>query len=71
MMPFEILYVFSFELIGKEESLEDLQRTFVKMFGGDLAKMMDEGNPTVKKRARDSGSNIRAAPKRNTTSYRC
>ena len=54
-----------------EESLEDLQRTFVKMFGGDLAKMMDEGNPTVKKRARDSGSNIRAAPKRNTTSYRC
>lgn len=61
-----------------EESMEDLQRTFVEMFGGDLAKMMNEENPTVKERARDSGSNIRAAPKRNTTnvnangsSYHC
>ncbi|PHT99009.1 DnaJ -like protein subfamily B member 6 [Capsicum chinense] len=61
-----------------EESLEDLQRTFVEMFGGDLAKMMDDENPTAKKRARDIGCSTRAAPKRNNanvnangTSYHC
>ncbi|KAF3647093.1 putative MADS-box protein isoform X1 [Capsicum annuum] len=62
----------------EEESLEDLQRTFVEMFGGDLAKMMDDENPTAKKRARDIGCSTRAAPKRNNanvnvngTSYHC
>uniref|UniRef100_M1CB79 DnaJ n=1 Tax=Solanum tuberosum TaxID=4113 RepID=M1CB79_SOLTU len=49
----------------KEESLEDLQRTFVDMFGGDLAKMMGDGTSTAKKRARDSGCSKRAASKRN------
>ncbi|KAG9129788.1 hypothetical protein Leryth_016000 [Lithospermum erythrorhizon] len=35
---------------GQEESLEDLQRTFVEMFGGDLANTMENEDPTVKKR---------------------
>lgn len=35
------------------------------MFGGDLAKMMGDGAPTAKKRARDSGCSTRAASKRN------
>ncbi|XP_059313267.1 uncharacterized protein LOC132064335 [Lycium ferocissimum] len=61
-----------------EESLEDLQRTFVEMFGGDFARMMDDENPTAMKRARDVGCSTSAAPKRNSanfnansTSYNC
>ncbi|KAG8363876.1 hypothetical protein BUALT_Bualt19G0068100 [Buddleja alternifolia] len=50
----------------KEESLEDLQKTFVDLFGEDLAGMMHEGNdPTVRKRARDIGCSARSAAKRN------
>lgn len=56
---------FIVELNWKEESLEDLQRTFVEMFGGDLAKMMGDENPAAKKRARDTGCSIRVAPKRS------
>ncbi|KAL3515982.1 hypothetical protein ACH5RR_022884 [Cinchona calisaya] len=58
---------------AEEESLEDLQRTFLEMFGGDLAKMMESDHPTTDKRSRNSGSSVRAAPKRNNscgTSYR-
>ncbi|CAI9103490.1 OLC1v1001981C1 [Oldenlandia corymbosa var. corymbosa] len=51
-----------------EESLEDLQRTFVEMFGGDLAKMMGNDDPTTKKRSRDVGSTARATPKRSNSS---
>lgn len=57
---------------AEEESLEDLQRTFVEMFGGDLAKMMENDDKTTKKRTRDGGSSVRAAPKRSNscgTSY--
>ncbi|CAK9148517.1 unnamed protein product [Ilex paraguariensis] len=58
---------------GKEESLEDLQMTFLEMFGGDLAKMTEESDPTAKKRARHAAPNM--APKRNAnataTSFRC
>ncbi|KAL8553886.1 hypothetical protein ACS0TY_002235 [Phlomoides rotata] len=51
----------------KEESLEDLQKTFVELFGDDLANMMEErDDPTSRKRARNSGSNTQAAPKRST-----
>lgn len=50
----------------KEESLEDLQRTFVDLFGEDLAGMINESNdPTVRKRGCGTSSNARAAPKRN------
>ncbi|PIN21859.1 hypothetical protein CDL12_05428 [Handroanthus impetiginosus] len=49
----------------KEESLEDLQKTFVELFGEDLADMMGESeDPAARKRARDGGSNARGAPKR-------
>lgn len=34
----------------EEETLEDLQRTFMEMFGGDLAKMMGNDDPTAKMR---------------------
>ncbi|KAL3538245.1 hypothetical protein ACH5RR_001611 [Cinchona calisaya] len=57
---------------AKEESIEDLQRTFVEMFGGDLTKMMENDDQMTKKKARGSGSTARAAPKRNNsigTSY--
>nr|GMD09387.1 DnaJ homolog subfamily B member 8-like [Ipomoea batatas] len=59
------------------ESLEDLQRTFVEMFGRDLANMMDNEDPMVKKRPRDSGPSLRTAQNRtsningNGTSYHC
>ncbi|KAI5658611.1 hypothetical protein M9H77_27404 [Catharanthus roseus] len=58
---------------AEEESLEDLQKTFVEMFGGDLAKMMENKDPTVaKKRARDGGcgSNSRRTSS-NCSSYYC
>ncbi|KAK4424570.1 DnaJsubfamily B member 6 [Sesamum alatum] len=52
----------------KEESLEDLQKTFVELFGEDLADMMIQENeePTVRKTARNGGSNTRVTPRRNT-----
>ncbi|KAL3632741.1 hypothetical protein CASFOL_025725 [Castilleja foliolosa] len=50
---------------SKGESLEDLQKTFVDLFGEDLADMNEErDDPVVTKRARDSGRNARAAPKK-------
>ncbi|KAI3448518.1 hypothetical protein Pfo_005183 [Paulownia fortunei] len=50
----------------KEESLEDLQKTFVELFGEDLANMIQESDDLmVRKRARDTGSNARATHKRN------
>lgn len=46
----------------KEESLEDLQKTFVDLFGEDLADMINGSNdPTVWKVACDAGSNARQA----------
>lgn len=67
-----LIAIFCFEGV-KEESLEDLQKTFVEMFGGDLAKMMENKDPTVaKKRARDGGcgSNSRRTSS-NCSSYYC
>ncbi|KAK6143878.1 hypothetical protein DH2020_024226 [Rehmannia glutinosa] len=51
--------------VGSEgESLEDLQKTFVDLFGDDLADMIEESDdPMVRKRPRDSGNNARAAPR--------
>lgn len=50
----------------KEESLEDLQKTFVEMFGDDLSDMIEErDDPTVRKRACGGGSNARGIPKRS------
>ncbi|GFP79124.1 Dnaj homolog subfamily b member 6 [Phtheirospermum japonicum] len=50
---------------SKAESLEDLQKTFVDLFGEDLANMIEErDDPVVTKRARDSGRNVRATPKK-------
>ncbi|XP_057778795.1 uncharacterized protein LOC130997483 isoform X2 [Salvia miltiorrhiza] len=46
----------------EEESLEDLQKTFVDLFGDDLADMIKEsGDPTV----RMMGCNTRGVPKRS------
>ncbi|KAL0357284.1 UNVERIFIED_CONTAM: DnaJsubfamily B member 6 [Sesamum calycinum] len=50
----------------EEESLEDLQRTFLDLFGEDLADMIRDGNdPRVRKRSRHTGSNARVASKRS------
>lgn len=52
--------------LKKEESLEDLQKTFVELFGDDLLDMMEErDDPKVRKRACDSGSSAQAIPKRS------
>lgn len=52
--------------LKKEESLEDLQKTFVELFGEDLADMMQENNDQMmRKRTCDSGSNARATPNRS------
>ncbi|KAL0335454.1 UNVERIFIED_CONTAM: DnaJsubfamily B member 6 [Sesamum radiatum] len=53
---------------AEEESLEDLQRTFLDLFGEDLADMIRDGNdPRVRKRSRHTGSNARVASKRSTS----
>ncbi|KAL7126520.1 hypothetical protein ABFS83_14G193600 [Erythranthe nasuta] len=51
----------------KEESLEDLQKTFVELFGDDVADMIHESDEQViRRRTCDSGSNAGAAThKRN------
>ncbi|KAL6560574.1 hypothetical protein OROGR_004133 [Orobanche gracilis] len=50
---------------AEEESLEDLQKTFVDLFGEDLAGMIDgNDDPIVTKRARGNGSTERATPKK-------
>ncbi|KAK2977710.1 hypothetical protein RJ640_013728 [Escallonia rubra] len=41
---------------AEEESLEDLQRTFVEMFGGDLASSAGGENLTTNKRARETAT---------------
>ncbi|KAL2490424.1 Chaperone DnaJ-domain superfamily protein [Abeliophyllum distichum] len=52
---------------AEEESLEDLQKTFVDLFGEDLVNMMQgNDNPSVRKRTREHGSNERVTPKRST-----
>ncbi|CAA0815610.1 Chaperone DnaJ-domain superfamily protein [Striga hermonthica] len=51
---------------AEEESLEDLQKTFMDLFGEDLANMVESDDPTVTKRARDSGANARATPKKRS-----
>ncbi|CAA2976398.1 Hypothetical predicted protein [Olea europaea subsp. europaea] len=52
---------------AEEETLEDLQKTFVDLFGEDLVNMMQEtDNRTVRKRTRDHGNNARVKPKRST-----
>ncbi|KAK4406725.1 hypothetical protein Sango_0679000 [Sesamum angolense] len=51
----------------KEESIEDLQKTFVELFGEDLADMMmiqESEEPTVRKNS--GSSNTRVTPRRNT-----
>ncbi|KAL3814649.1 hypothetical protein ACJIZ3_015917 [Penstemon smallii] len=53
---------------AEEESLEDLQKTFVELFGDDPAQMNQESDDrSARKRACDSGSNAREASKRNTS----
>ncbi|KAL6557957.1 hypothetical protein OROMI_018307 [Orobanche minor] len=50
---------------AEEESLEDLQKTFVDLFGEDLAGMIGgSDDPMVTKRARGNGSTSRATPKK-------
>ncbi|GER55433.1 DnaJ-like protein [Striga asiatica] len=51
---------------AEEESLEDLQKTFVDLFGEDMANMVESDDPTITKRARDSGANARATPKKRS-----
>lgn len=47
--------------------MEDLQKTFVDLFGEDLVNMMQEsGDPMVNKRTRDRGNYERITPKRST-----
>lgn len=79
MIFFFFILIKKFERV-KEESLEDLQRTFVEMFGGDLGKMMENDDPAAKKRARDGGcgsTNTRSTHRRssnvssNGSSYHC
>ncbi|KAM7469939.1 hypothetical protein LguiA_008122 [Lonicera macranthoides] len=57
---------------AEEESLEDLQRTFVEMFGADLAQnCMENKNQTAKRKARDVASTATASvPKRSSSSFR-
>ncbi|XAR52675.1 hypothetical protein NMG60_11020859 [Bertholletia excelsa] len=54
---------------GVQESLEDLQRSFMEAFGADLAGIYQSEDQTAKKRARDAGPHAKAA-KRNS-SERC
>ncbi|KAA8545228.1 hypothetical protein F0562_020012 [Nyssa sinensis] len=55
--------------VGREESLEDLQKSFVEIFGADLMNYNENNNQTAKKRARETAPNANAA-KRNAIS-RC
>ncbi|KAK3036753.1 hypothetical protein RJ639_029718 [Escallonia herrerae] len=55
---------------AEEESLEDLQRTFVEMFGGDLASCAGGEDLTPNKRARETATGVSAA-KRSASSFRC
>ncbi|XP_011092118.1 uncharacterized protein LOC105172412 isoform X1 [Sesamum indicum] len=51
----------------KAESIEDLQKTFVELFGEDLADMMmiqESHEPVVRKSS--GNSNTRVTPRRNT-----
>ncbi|PSS03061.1 DnaJ subfamily B member like [Actinidia chinensis var. chinensis] len=54
---------------GEQESLEDLQRSFMETFGADLASYYESEETTAKKRERDGASNAKAT-KRNRSS-RC
>ncbi|KAL6545087.1 hypothetical protein OROHE_009994 [Orobanche hederae] len=50
---------------AEDESLEDLQKTFVDLFSEDLAGMIGgSDDPMVTKRARSNGSTSRATPKK-------
>uniref|UniRef100_A0A5B7C263 J domain-containing protein n=1 Tax=Davidia involucrata TaxID=16924 RepID=A0A5B7C263_DAVIN len=53
----------------EEESLEDLQKSFVEIFGADLMNYNEKDDQTAKKRAREAAPNANAA-KRNASS-RC
>ncbi|GFZ07198.1 chaperone DnaJ-domain superfamily protein [Actinidia rufa] len=53
----------------EQESLEDLQRSFMETFGADLASYYESEETTAKKRERDGASNAKAT-KRNRSS-RC
>ena len=53
----------------QQESLEDLQRSFMETFGADLASYYESEETTAKKRERDGASNAKAT-KRNRSS-RC
>lgn len=54
---------------GQQESLEDLQRSFMEAFGADLAGYYGSEDPTAKKRTRDSSSSTKST-KRSTRSRR-
>lgn len=58
-----------FIMWGQQESLEDLQRSFMEAFGADLAGYYGSEDPTAKKRTRDSSSGTKST-KRSTSSGR-
>jgi len=55
--------------VSAEESLEDLQRSFMEAFGADLASYYGSEDPTAKKRSRDGASSARST--KRSTSSRC
>ncbi|XP_058191597.1 uncharacterized protein LOC131308661 isoform X1 [Rhododendron vialii] len=54
---------------AEQESLEDLQRSFMEAFGADLASYYGSEDPTAKKRTRDSSSSTKST--KRSTSSRC
>ncbi|XP_059648447.1 uncharacterized protein LOC132294559 [Cornus florida] len=55
--------------VGKqEETLEDLQRSFMEIFGGDLMNHNGNEYPTAKKRGHEATATNVSAAKRNSTS---
>jgi len=54
---------------AEQESLEDLQRSFMEAFGADLASFYGSENPTAKKRTRDGPSSAKSS--KRSSSSRC
>ncbi|XP_052194142.1 uncharacterized protein LOC127802395 [Diospyros lotus] len=57
------------KVTGEEESLEDLQRSFMETFGADLAGYYGTEYPTAKKRSHDGASSAKAS--KRTGCSRC